>query len=106
MSAKFHLFGSCPRSNTPSCRRLQELEKETITLKRQLLSDSLVAAGNQFPSVDALPPSYERDINVSQIPSARIIHRNEQFVETEPTLLRTIDGLELSSTIIDDCFEL
>lgn len=88
-----------------SCRRLQELEEETTALKQQLLSASSAAPGNPLPSGD-VPPRQEEDINVSRIPTGRIIRRNEPSADNDPTLSRTIDGLELASGIIDDCFEL
>lgn len=85
------------------CRRLQELEEETTDLKRQLLSASPATPGNPLPSGDAPPLGQEEDIDASRIPTPRIIRRND---ENDPTLSRTIDGLELTSGIIDDCFEL
>jgi hypothetical protein len=87
-------------------RRLQELEEETTALKRQLLSTSPAAPSNPLPSGDAPLPHEEEDIDVSRIPAARIIRRNEPSADNDPTLSRTIDGLELASGIIDDCFEL
>lgn len=88
------------------CRRLRELEEETTALKRQLLSASPAAPGIPLPSGDAPPPPQEEDIDVSRIPTARIIRRNEPSADNDPTLSRTIDGLELASGIIEDCFEL
>jgi hypothetical protein len=88
------------------CRRLQELEEETSALKRQLLSASPAVPGNPLPSGDAPPPRQEEDIDVSRIPTARIIHHNEPSADNDPTLSRTIDALELAPGIIDDCFEL
>jgi transcriptional regulatory protein LEU3 len=89
------------------CRRLQELEEETSALKRQLLSASPAVPGNPLPSGDAPPPRQEEDIDVSRIPTASIIRHNEKpSAGNDPTLLRTIDGLELAPGIIDDCFEL
>ena len=87
-------------------RRLQELEEEATALKRQLLSASPTAPGNPLHNGDAPPPRQEEDIDVSRIPTARITRRNEQTADNDPTLPRTIDGLELASGIIDDCFEL
>jgi hypothetical protein len=87
-------------------RRLQELEEETTALKRQLLSASPAAPCNPLPSGDAPPPLQEEDIDVSRVPTARITRRNEPTADNDPTLPRTIDGLELASGIIDDCFEL
>lgn len=87
-------------------RRLQELEEETTALKRQLLSDSLAAPGNPLPSGGAPPPHQEEDTDVSRVPTVRIIRRNDPTADNDPTLPRTIDGLELASSIIDDCFEL
>lgn len=81
------------------CRRLQELEEETTALKRQLLSASTAP-------VNPPPPRLEEDIDVSRIPTARILRRNEPSADNDPTLSRTIDGLELASNIIDDCFAL
>jgi hypothetical protein len=88
------------------CRRLQELEEETTALKRQLLPASPAAPGNPLPSGDTPPPRQEEDIDVSQIPTARITRRNEPTTDNYPTLLGIIDGLDLASGIIDDCFEL
>jgi hypothetical protein len=87
-------------------RRLQELEEEATALKRQLLSASPAAPSNPLHSGDGPPPRQEEDIDVSRIPTARITRRNEQIADNDPTLPRTIDGLELASGIIDDCFEL
>jgi hypothetical protein len=87
-------------------RRLQELEEETTALKRQLLSASPATPGNPLPNGDAPPPPQEEDIDVSRVPMARITRRNEPTADNDPTLPRTIDGLELASSIIDDCFEL
>lgn len=81
-------------------RRLQELEEETTALKRQLYSTSPAAPGNPLPPEDAPPPLQEEDIAVSRIPSARVLRRND------PTLPRTLDGLELAPAVIDDCFDL
>jgi len=80
-------------------RRLQELEEETIALKRQLLSASPAP-------VNPPPPRQEEDIDVLRTPTARVTRRNEPSADNDPTLSRTIDGLELASSIIDDCFEL
>ena len=87
-------------------RQLQELKEEYTALKRQLLPTSPAAPGNPLPSGDAPHPRQEEDINVSRIPTARIIRRNEPSADNNPTLSRTIDGLELAPGIIDDCFEL
>ncbi len=88
------------------CRRFQELEEETTALKHQLLSASPAAPGNPLPSGDAPFPRQEEDVDVSRIPTARIIHRNEPSADNNSTLSRTIDGLELAPGIIDDCFEM
>lgn len=88
------------------CRRLRELEEETTALKHQLLSASTAAPGNPLPSGDAPPLGQEEDIDVSRTPAARIIRRNEPPADNDPTLLRTIDGVELPPGVIDDCFEL
>ncbi|KAF4630772.1 hypothetical protein G7Y89_g7363 [Cudoniella acicularis] len=97
---------SAPFKRTHKRKRLQELEEEATTLKRQLLSASPAAPGNPLPSGDAPPPRQEEDIDVSRIPTAGITRRNEPTADNDPTLPRTIDGLELASGIIDDCFEL
>ena len=89
-----------------SLRRLQELEEETTALKRQLLSASPAASSNPLHNGDAPPPRQEEDIDVSRIPTARITRRNEPTADNDPTLPRIIDGLELASGIIDECFEL
>ncbi|KAK9233921.1 hypothetical protein V1525DRAFT_391961 [Lipomyces kononenkoae] len=83
---------SAPFRRTHKRKRLQELEEETTALKHQLLSASPAAPGNH--------------IHVSWIPTARTIRHNEPSADNYPTLSRTIDGLELASGIIDDCFEL
>jgi hypothetical protein len=88
------------------CRRLQELEEETTALKRQLLSASPAAPSNPVPSGRAPPSRQEEDIDVSRIPTARATRRNELTADNDLTLSRTIDGLELASGIIDDCFAL
>ena len=88
------------------CRRLQELEEETAALKRQLSSASPSAPSNPLPSEGAVPPRQEEDVNVSSSPAVRTTRRNETSVDRDPTLSRTIDGLELVPSIIDDCFEL
>jgi hypothetical protein len=87
-------------------RRLQKLEEEATALKRQLLSASPAAPSNSLPSGDAPPPPQEEVIDVSRISTARITRRNEPTADNDPTLPRTIDGLELASSIVDDCFEL
>jgi len=87
-------------------RRLQELEEETTALKRQLLSTSPPAPSNPLPSGHSLPPPQEEDIDVPRVPTARITRRNGPTADSDPTLPRTIGGLELASGIIDDCFEL
>ncbi|KAK9320890.1 hypothetical protein V1517DRAFT_194027 [Lipomyces orientalis] len=97
---------SAPFRRTHKRKRLQELEEETTALKRQLLSASPAAPGNHLPSGHAQPPRQEEDIDVSRIPTARIMCRNEPSADNDPTLSRTIDGLELVPGIIDDCFEL
>ena len=74
------------------CRRLQELEEETSALKRQLLSAPSTSPANSLPNGDAPPLRLER--------------RNEPSTDNDPTLSRSIDGLELAPSIIDDCFEL
>ncbi|KAK9259621.1 hypothetical protein V1519DRAFT_250325 [Lipomyces tetrasporus] len=91
---------SAPFRRTHKRKRLQELEEETTALKRQLFSASPAAPGNPPP------PRQEEDIDVSRIPTARIMRRNEPSDDNDPTLSRTIDGLELAPGIIDDCFEL
>lgn len=88
------------------CRRLQELEEEATALKRQLLSASPAAPRNPLSSGDAPPPRQEEDIDVSRIPTAKVMCRNETSADNDPTLPRTVDGLELAPGIIDDCFEL
>lgn len=88
------------------CRRLQELEEETNALKRQLLSTSPTVPSDPLPSGDIPPTHQEEDINVLQIPMATIARRNEVAADNDPTLSRNINGLELPSFIIDDCFKL
>ncbi|OCK75277.1 hypothetical protein K432DRAFT_386307 [Lepidopterella palustris CBS 459.81] len=97
---------SAPFKRTHKRKRLQELEEEATALKRQLLSASPAAPGSPLPSGDAPPPRQEEDIDVSLIPPARIIRRSGPSADNDPTLSRTIDGLELAPGIIDDCFEL
>ncbi|KAK9489927.1 hypothetical protein V1508DRAFT_400375 [Lipomyces doorenjongii] len=97
---------SAPFKRTHKRKRLQELEKETTALKRQLLSAPPAEPGNHLPSGDPPPPRQEEDIDVSRISTARILRRNEPSADNDPTLSRTIDGLELPPGIIDDCFEL
>ncbi|KAI9824846.1 MAG: hypothetical protein M1819_000798 [Sarea resinae] len=86
--------------------RLQELEEEATALKRQLLSASYAAPGNSVPSEDAPTPDQEELTHVSPVPTARTIRRNDLSADKNPTLPRSIAGLELASGIIDDCFAL
>jgi hypothetical protein len=87
-------------------RRLKELEEETSALKSQLLSASPAPLDIPIPSGSAAPPlRQDEDTNVPRIPTARIARRDPS-TDKDPTLSRTIDGLEFASDIIDDCFEL
>jgi hypothetical protein len=88
-------------------RRLQELEEETTALKRWLFTANPAASSIPLPDGDA-PLHQEEDIDISQIPTATILRRNERSsdIDIDPTLSRTIDGLELAPDIINDCFEL
>ncbi|KAF2494481.1 hypothetical protein BU16DRAFT_487600 [Lophium mytilinum] len=97
---------SAPFKRTHKRKRLQELEEETAALKHQLLSASLAAPGDALPVEDAPTPRQEENSHVSQIPAAKVMRRNEPSSHDDVTLSRTIDGLELASGIIDDCFEL
>ncbi|KAF2471500.1 uncharacterized protein BDR25DRAFT_20355 [Lindgomyces ingoldianus] len=96
---------SVPFKRTHKRKRLQELEEETTALKRRLLSGSPAAPGNPLRR-DTSPSRQEEDNDVSRIPTTTIIRRNEPSADNDPTLSRAIDGLELTPSSIDDCFEL
>ena len=81
-------------------RRLQELEGETSALRHLLSSAAPAARADAVISGDALPPDPEENVNLLQITNAK------KARSTDPTLPRTIGGLELASGIIEDCFEL
>ncbi|RDW74907.1 hypothetical protein BP6252_06049 [Coleophoma cylindrospora] len=97
---------SAPFKRTHKRKRIQELEEETTALKLQLLSASPKAPDIPLLGGDAPPPHAEEDISVSRAPTVRRIPRNQPSSDHDPTLSRNIDGLELSSGIIEDCFEL
>jgi transcriptional regulatory protein LEU3 len=88
-----------------SCRRLQELEDEASAL-RQLSSAFQAAPGDPLPRGDAPQLGREQDIPVLRVPIPSITRRNELSADSDPTLPRTIDGLELAPGIINDCFDL
>jgi hypothetical protein len=80
-------------------RRLQELEGETSAL-RQLLSAAPAPRPDPAPNGDALPPRQKENVDLPRISIAKMGQSNE------PTVPRTVGGLELASGVIDDCFEL
>jgi transcriptional regulatory protein LEU3 len=87
-------------------RRLQELEEEASTWQRQLSSAFPAAPDNPLPSGGAPTLGREENIHVLRVPVDNIARPREQSGSSDPTLPRTIDGLELAPGIIDDCFDL
>lgn len=84
---------------------MQELEEEATALKYQLLSTSTSAPRTTVRSVGALPPHRQTNINTG-FSTSTITSHSGPAISSNKTLPRTIDGLELASSIIDDCFEL
>ncbi|ORY10782.1 hypothetical protein BCR34DRAFT_485124 [Clohesyomyces aquaticus] len=97
---------SAPFKRTHKRKRLQELEEEIATLKRQQPSASPVALTSQQHSGNTPPVRDEIDSRTSTIPTNRNGGFEGQSADPDPTAWRTIEGLELSPGIIDDCFKL
>jgi hypothetical protein len=88
-------------------RRLEELEEEIATLKRQQVSTAPLASTSSLPGLDVQPLHRQGDTLFSRHTSAvTSTHVEEQNSERDPTTWKTINGLELSPGIIDDCFKL
>jgi hypothetical protein len=65
-----------------------------------LLSAAPPARADPVPLGDALPSRQEESVDLPRNSVTKKTRSND------PTLPRTIGGLELASGIIDDCFEL
>lgn len=102
---------------------MQELEEETAALKQQLLStgpniptgrvplsfspgddNSIVAAGSLLP----FSPPNRTVSNLDEFP-INALSRESDFQRrttrsSDPTASRSLDGLELEPSMIDDCF--
>ncbi|MCJ1313725.1 hypothetical protein MMC25_007405 [Agyrium rufum] len=93
-----------PFRRTHKRKRLQELEEETTALKRQLSSVPTTAHEDTLPDARPLYPHQEEQIILQPGPDEVTVERQEPLVSGIPTLPRTIEGLELAASIIDEYF--
>jgi hypothetical protein len=104
---------------------LQELEEETAALKQQLIGsgaaasfdtptsfqsideNSTITSGSLLPCLPSLHPN-SNGTKASIDPSSNEVpvQRGRNVRSNDPTLSRSIDGLELEPSMIDDCFTL
>lgn len=96
----------CMQSILTCFRRLQELEEEVAALKRQQQSTSPVQATNPLPGWDGnAQPGDSGGIVRDPAEGTGVMRLDASPTDQEPTMWRTIDGLEVSPGIIDDCFK-
>jgi hypothetical protein len=100
-------------------RRIQELEEETAALKQQLRQTSgpltfhSVDESRALASDSVLPysPSIRSDAGGTGVPfealsNEALVHRRHNVRSHDPTVSRSIDGIELEPSMIDECFSL
>jgi hypothetical protein len=107
-------------------RRLQELEEETAALKQQLQSsgpnittgrelvslrsaddNSIVASGSLLPfSANNQPSSNLDDFPINALSEESTLQPRPTIRSNDPSVSRSLDGLELEPSMIDDCFTL
>ena len=75
-------------------------------MKLQLSATSSAAPSHALSRRDMPFPRQEEVTDVSRSPLSKATTRNDQPTDNSPTVSRTIDGLELTPRIIDDCFQL
>ncbi|KAH7065786.1 hypothetical protein BKA63DRAFT_571934 [Paraphoma chrysanthemicola] len=84
-------------------RRLEELEEEVAALKRQQLPAHPAASANH---VSSFRVASLQSLATPSTTAESLRPLQEQHTARETTIRRTINGLELSPGIIDDCFKL